>query len=49
MTTILIYLLVVFAAGLLAIVIRLPPLVGFLAAGFVLNFMGVPECCSPSG
>lgn len=43
MTTILIYLLVVFAAGLLAIVIRLPPLVGFLAAGFVLNFMGVPE------
>lgn len=42
-STLLIYLLVIFAAGLAAIVIRLPPLVGFLAAGFVLNGMGVPE------
>ncbi len=43
MTTVLIYLLVIFAAGLLAIAIRLPPLVGFLAAGFILNGMGVDE------
>ncbi len=43
MTTVLIYLLVVFAAGLLALAARLPPLVGFLAAGFFLNGMGVPE------
>lgn len=43
MTTVLIYLLVVFAAGLLAIAIRLPPLVGFLAAGFILNGLGVAE------
>ncbi len=43
MTTVLIYLLAVFAAGLLAVAIRLPPLVGFLAAGFVLNGLGVPE------
>lgn len=46
MTTILIYLLVVFAAGLLAIVIRLPPLVGFLAAGFILNGLSVEEVSS---
>lgn len=46
MTTVLIYLVVVFAAGLLAIAIRLPPLVGFLAAGFVLNAMGAPEIAS---
>ena len=43
MTTALIYLLVIFAAGLLAMAIRLPPLVGFLAAGFILNGLGVPE------
>ncbi len=43
MTTVLIYLLVVFAAGLLSLAIRLPPLVGFLAAGFILNGLGVPE------
>lgn len=33
----------VFVAGLLAMLLRLPPLVGFLAAGFVLNGVGVPE------
>lgn len=43
MTTALIYLLAIFVAGLVAIVLRLPPLVGFLAAGFVLNGMGVPK------
>jgi len=42
-STVLIYLVVVFAAGLLALAIRLPPLVGFLAAGFVLNGLGVPK------
>ena len=33
----------VFLAGLLAVLLRLPPLVGFLAAGFVLNGAGVAE------
>jgi glutathione-regulated potassium-efflux system ancillary protein KefC len=33
----------VFLAGLVAMLLRLPPLVGFLAAGFVLNGAGVPE------
>ncbi len=37
------YLAVTFAGGLLALVLRLPPLVGFLGAGFVLNFLGAPE------
>lgn len=46
MTTILIYLVAAFVAGLLAILIRLPPLVGFLAAGFVLNGLGVPEAAA---
>lgn len=35
------YLVVTFLLGLLAIIVRLPPLVGFLAAGFVLSGMGV--------
>ena len=33
----------VFLAGLLAVLLRLPPLVGFLVAGFALNGLGVPE------
>ncbi len=33
----------VFAAGLLSVLLRLPPLVGFLAAGFALNAAGVQE------
>lgn len=41
MTTVLIYLAAVFAAGLVALVLRLPPLVGFLAAGFLLNGLEV--------
>jgi len=39
--TVAIYLVVTFLAGLSAIVMRLPPLVGFLAAGFILKAMGV--------
>lgn len=41
MTTAAIYLVTAFAAGLVAIVVRLPPLVGFLVAGFVLHGAGV--------
>ena len=37
------YFLVPFAGGLAAMILRLPPLVGFLAAGFVLNAMGYKE------
>lgn len=37
------YLAVTFAGGLLALVLRLPPLVGFLGAGFALNFLGAPD------
>jgi predicted Kef-type K+ transport protein len=33
----------VFAAGLVAVLLRLPPMVGFLAAGFLLNAAGVAE------
>lgn len=43
MTTVSLYLVVTFGAGLLAVVLRLPPLVGFLAAGFVLNALGADE------
>ncbi len=35
------YLVVTFVLGLLALMLRLPPLVGFLAAGFVLGGLGV--------
>ena len=31
---------VAFAGGVLAMLIRLPPMVGFLAAGFVLHMLG---------
>ncbi len=37
------YLAVIFGAGLVAKLIRMPPLIGFLAAGFILNAMGVQE------
>ncbi len=43
MSTLVLYLVVIFAAGLLAVVVRLPPLVGFLAAGFVLNAVGAQD------
>jgi glutathione-regulated potassium-efflux system ancillary protein KefC len=37
------YLTVVFVCAVLAVLVRLPPLVGFLAAGFVLRGLGVAE------
>ena len=37
------YLTVVFACALVAVLVRLPALVGFLAAGFVLRALGVAE------
>lgn len=37
------YLGAAFAGGLLARLVKLPPLVGFLAAGFVLGSTGAPE------
>lgn len=40
MATVSLYLSVTFACALVAIVLRLPPLVGFLAAGFVLQSIG---------
>lgn len=41
MSTIALYLVVALGAGALAALVRLPPLIGFLAAGFVLNGLGV--------
>jgi len=41
MTTVAVYLVVVMGLGAFAHVIRLPPLLGFLAAGFILNGLGV--------
>ncbi|WP_249423844.1 cation:proton antiporter family protein [Nocardioides coralli] len=41
--TVAIYLSAVFLAGTLALLVRMPPLVGFLAAGFALNAAGVEE------
>lgn len=43
MTVVAIYLAVTFSLGGLAMLLRLPPLVGFLAAGFVLNALEVDE------
>lgn len=43
MTVATLYLAAAFVAGLLAVLVRLPPLVGFLAAGFVLSGAGVEE------
>ena len=40
-TTVAIYLVITFGLGGLAMAIRLPPLVGFLAAGFVINALHV--------
>lgn len=34
------YFIYAFAGGLLAMLLRLPPLAGFLAAGFLLNYSG---------
>ncbi|MDN5760869.1 MAG: cation:proton antiporter [Microlunatus sp.] len=41
MTLVVTYLVVIFGCGLLAWVVRMPPLIGFLAAGFALNAMRV--------
>ena len=41
MNVVAIYLLVTFGLGGLAMAVRLPPLVGFLAAGFVINALNV--------
>ncbi|MDV6233449.1 cation:proton antiporter family protein [Rhodococcus cercidiphylli] len=43
MTVAAIYLVIAFGLGGLAMVVRLPPLVGFLAAGFVINALDVGE------
>ncbi|MBW8172309.1 cation:proton antiporter [Ornithinimicrobium sp. Arc0846-15] len=43
MATVSMYLAVTFVAAMVAVAIRLPPLVGFLAAGFVLNGIGVEQ------
>ncbi|MDN5796006.1 MAG: cation:proton antiporter [Intrasporangium sp.] len=43
MDVVVLYVAVVFGCGLLARLITMPPLVGFVAAGFVLNVMGVPQ------
>lgn len=37
------YLTAIFLCALVAVLLRLPPLVGFLAAGFALHALGVPE------
>ena len=41
MTVVAIYLVITFGLGGLAMAVRLPPLVGFLAAGFVINALDV--------
>ncbi|PRC60327.1 potassium transporter Kef, partial [Mycobacterium sp. ITM-2017-0098] len=43
MSVVAVYLIVTFGLGGLAMAVRLPPLVGFLAAGFVLNALNVAE------
>ncbi len=43
MNVVVTYLAVVFGCGLVAWLVRMPPLIGFLAAGFILNTMGVPQ------
>ncbi len=43
MSTLVLYLVVIFGAGVLAVLVRLPPLVGFLVAGFVLNAAGARD------
>lgn len=43
METIAIHLLLTFACGLVAVLVRLPPLLGFLGAGMALTALGVPR------
>ena len=43
MTVVAIYLVITFGLGGLALAVRLPPLVGFLAAGFVINALDVED------
>ncbi|MDN5850239.1 MAG: cation:proton antiporter [Nitrococcus sp.] len=43
MNVVLSYLAVIFGCGLAARLVKMPPLVGFVAAGFILNAIGVPE------
>ena len=43
MTVVAIYLVITFGLGGLAMAVRLPPLVGFLAAGFVINALNVED------
>ena len=43
MTAVMIYLGAIFAGGLAAIALRLPPLIGFLATGFLLNANGIEK------
>mgnify|MGYP002633455961 CR=1 FL=1 len=43
MTTVAIYLVITFGLGGIAMAMRLPPLVGFLAAGFVINALNIEE------
>ncbi|PRC59317.1 potassium transporter Kef, partial [Mycobacterium sp. ITM-2017-0098] len=43
MSVVAVYLIVTFGLGGLAMAVRLPPLVGFLAAGVVLNALNVAE------
>ncbi len=43
MTTVAIYLVITFGLGGIALAMRLPPLVGFLAAGFVINALNIRE------
>jgi predicted Kef-type K+ transport protein/voltage-gated potassium channel Kch len=42
-STLAIYLLIIFGCGLVAMAVRLPPMVGFLGAGFVLYAMGAEQ------
>lgn len=43
MDLLIVYVATVFLCGLAAWAVRLPPLIGFLAAGFILNAQGVEQ------
>jgi predicted Kef-type K+ transport protein len=43
MNVVVTYLAVIFGCGLVARLVRMPPLIGFVAAGFILKAAGVPE------
>ncbi len=43
MGVVVVYIAIIFGCGLAARLIRMPALIGFLAAGFILNLIGVPE------